>query len=170
MDRKQEALIYATATDYLTANEEITLDAVNIPNFEIVLEPNTISEGDGLAATYINLSRTTQLDKKIAVSISADKEDRLILPEALVFEEGEQEIRFNVGAVNNVTVEGDQTVNVFSAIQFSECNCTDLTDVTTVTSAPVTIIDNDGLALTLKTSPSTIKACLLYTSPSPRDS
>jgi large repetitive protein len=164
VDKKVKVMLYATTIDYIPAGKEINLNSVNIPTFELILNPNTISEGDGIKATYATIKRTTQLDKEVIVDISAGQNDRLILPSTFVFKTGEVEKIFNIGAIDNATVEGDQSVTVFSKIKFLDCNCIDQTDVTTITKQDVKIIDNDGLALTLSASPSTIKAGVLNNS------
>lgn len=158
VEKRETILIYASATDYVTASKAIEMGSVNIPNFEFVLEPNTVSEGDGINATFASLKRTSQIDKEVILTLSSDQNDRLILPNDVSFEAGEVEKRFNIGTIDNATVEGDKTITVSSLIKFSECNCTDETDQTTVTSQQFTVIDNDGLAILLSVSPSTIKA------------
>jgi large repetitive protein len=158
VDKKVKVILYATTMDYVPASKEINLNSVNIPTFELILAPNTVSEGDGIKATYATLKRTSQIDKEVIVEFSASPNDRLILPSAFVFKKGEGEKIFNIGTIDNAIVEGDQTVNVFSKVKFLDCNCIDQTDLTTVTKQDVKIIDNDGLAIVLSASPSTIKA------------
>ncbi len=158
VDKKVKVILYATALDYVPASKEINLNSVNIPVFQLTLAPNTVSEGDGIKATYATLKRTTQLDKEVIVEISASPNDRLILPNNFIFKSGETDKVFNIGTINNSTVEGDQTVTVFSKVKFLDCNCIDDTDNSTLTKSDIKIIDNDGLAFVLSASPSTIKA------------
>ena len=82
----------------------------------------------------------------------------LILPSEILFKVGESEKIFNIGTVDNSEVEGERVITITSQIKFEGCSCVDSNDPTTSISQNLTIIDNDGLALSLKISPSTIKA------------
>jgi large repetitive protein len=158
VDKKTKVILYATTMDYVPASKEINLNSVNIPTFELTLNPNTVSEGDGIKATYATLKRTSQIDKEVIVEFSSSPNNRLILPNTVLFKSGELEKIFNIGTIDNASVEGDQTVTVYSKVKFLDCNCIDETDATTVTGQTVKIIDNDGLAIVLSASPSTIRA------------
>ncbi len=156
--KRTTATLYATATNYVTASKEMVLQSVNVPDFALTLAPDKVSEGDGINATFATLKRTQHTDKEVTVTIAVDQNERLITPNDLIFEAGELEKRFNIGTIDNGSVEGDQLLTVSSKVKFSECNCTDGTDPTTISNASLTVIDNDGLALTVVASPSTIKA------------
>ncbi len=159
IEKRTKSTVYATATsNHLSASTELELASINIPAFELTLDPATVSEGDGINATFATLKRTTHTDKEVVMALTTDLTNRLILPNTLLFQEGEIQKRFNIGTIDNAIVEGDQTITIFSQVQFEACNCTDATDPTAIDSQKITIIDNDGLALTLKANPSTIKA------------
>lgn len=158
IEKAEVANVFAKAEGYTTGIIDLMLDPTNIPSFTLEINPNEISEGQGIKATYATLKRTTQIDKSVTVQISTNIEDKLILPNDILFQEGESEKIFNIGAVDNSIVEGDIVVSVMSHIMFDGCSCIDNSDTSTFVSADITMLDNDGLALTVKTSPSTIKA------------
>ncbi len=158
IEKGEIANVFAQAEGYTTAIKEIKLNAINIPNFTLSINPNKISEGDGIKASYATLKRTDQIDKEVTVQISANIDDQLILPSEILFQIGESEKIFNIGALNNSVVEGERVVTITSQIKFNGCLCIDTSDPNTFVSQDITVLDNDGLALTLKISPSTIKA------------
>ena len=158
IEKSETVNVFAMAEGYTTGIKEIMLSSINIPNFTLTIEPGEISEGDGIRATYATLIKTNHIDKGTTVQINANINDQLILPSEILFEEGEFEKIFNIGAVDNSLVEGDRTITVTSQIKFEGCSCTDSNDPTTSVSQDISILDNDGLALTLKVSPSTMKA------------
>lgn len=158
IEKTEIANIFAKAEGYTSANKEITLNSINIPNFTLSISPNKISEGDGIKSAYATIKRTNQIDKQTTVQISASKEEQLILPTEILFEKGQSEKIFNIGTVNNSQVEGERIITITSQIKFEGCLCTDNTDLTSIVNQDITILDNDGLSLIVKISPSTIKA------------
>ncbi|MEP5338340.1 MAG: T9SS type A sorting domain-containing protein [Algibacter sp.] len=158
IEKSEVTNIFAKAEAYTTAVKAIHLDAINIPNFSLSIAPNQVSEGDGFKATYATLSRSNQLDKKATLLISANEVDKVIIPSEIFFDEGETEKTFNISTVDNDIVDGDKAITINVKIEFEGCACTDNSDPNTTISQDITILDNDGLALELKTSPSTIKA------------
>ncbi|KAA5823693.1 T9SS type A sorting domain-containing protein [Algibacter amylolyticus] len=158
IEKAETANIIAKADGYTTAVKEIKLGAINLPDFTISINPAQISEGDGIKASYATLKRTDQLDKPVTVKISANTANQLILPSEITFQIGESEKIFNIGAVNNSEVEGERTVIITSKIKFDSCSCVDDTEPSASVNGNITILDNDGLALNIKITPSTIKA------------
>ncbi|MDN3667366.1 T9SS type A sorting domain-containing protein [Algibacter miyuki] len=158
INKATAANVFAKADGYITAIKDIQLGSINIPNFTLDISPSQISEGDGIKASYFTLRRTDHLDKTATVKISASIANQLILPSEILYKVGESEKTFNIGAVNNSEVEGERTVTVTSQIKFDGCACVDANDINASVSSDITILDNDGLALSVKISPSTIKA------------
>ncbi|WP_405294651.1 T9SS type A sorting domain-containing protein [Algibacter sp. Ld11] len=158
VEKSETANIIAKAEGYTTAIKDIEIGSINIPNFTLSINPEQISEGGGIKASYATLTRTDQLDKPTTVKISANTANQLILPNQILFKIGESEKIFNIGAVDNSEVEGERTVSISSEIMFDGCSCVDDTDSNASISGDLTILDNDGLALTVKITPSTIKA------------
>lgn len=158
IEKAEVATVIVKAEGYITADKDLKLNSINIPKFTLSIKPNKVSEGDGIKACYANLKRSDQLDKQAVFQITASKSDQLILPSEVVFEKGESEKIFNIGTVNNSQVEGERIIRVTSQIKFQGCNCTDDSDSTSIVKQDVTILDNDGLALTVVVSPSTVKA------------
>ncbi|MGJ5641376.1 T9SS type A sorting domain-containing protein [Formosa sp. S-31] len=158
IEKTDTANVFAKAEGYTTGITDIILSPTNIPTFTLTISPNEVSEGDGIKATYATLKKTDQIDKATTVQISANVNDQLILPSEILFEEGETEKVFNIGTVDNAVVEGNRTLTVTSQVKFDGCSCVDNTSPNTSVNQDILILDNDGLALIVKASPSTIKA------------
>lgn len=157
IEKKVNMKVYANTEGYLSASSDITLNGINIPAFEITLEHNSISESDGIDATFATIKRTSQTEREVTINISTSPNNRLILPESITFEENEIEKTFNIGVIDNSSVEGDQNITITSRVRFTACNCTDETDLSTEISTDLEVIDNDGLAFIVSASPTTIK-------------
>jgi large repetitive protein len=158
IEKAEIANIFAKAEGYSSAVKDIKLNSISIPTFTFTINPNKVSEGDGIKATYATLKRTNQIDKQVIVQISANKADQLILPTEVLFEKGASEKIFNIGTVNNSQVEGERLITIASKIKFESCSCVDDNDATSIVKQDLTIIDNDGLALSVAITPSTVKA------------
>lgn len=159
VEKSEIANVFAKATGYTSADKDIKLKSINVPDFTVAFNPAKVSEGDGVRATYLSIKRTSHIDKEVFVSLSVSKEDQLILPVSdILFKKDESEKRIEIGTIDNSTVEGERLITLTSRVKFASCNCIDNSDATTISKADLTIIDNDGLALIVLPSPSTVKA------------
>jgi len=151
--------ITAKADGYKTGTVEINFASSNIPAFDFTIDPVTISEGDGIYATYAVIKRLDNPQASVTLRLSADVTNQLILPASVNFPAGVTQQKFNIGAVDNDIVDGTRTVTVTASVNLPSCGCTAGAGIDGATlSQTITILDNDGLALKLKATPSTVKA------------
>lgn len=157
--KKEEVTIFAEAENYVIGKKELIVKTINIPNIELTLTTNVISEANGTKASKAILKRTTHIDKEVVVAISASQKGELFLPKDLVFEKGQEQINFNIGVVDNSDVQpNDRQVDILSHIKFTDCDCIDESDSSTVSKATITIQDDDDLALLMESTPTSMKA------------
>ena len=154
------AKIIARAVGYKQENIGIKLNKANIPTFEFTISPSTISEGDGSYATSAVIRRLDNFKSNVTLLLKADLADALLLPSKIVFVEGQTQQKFFIGAVDNSIVEGTREVTITASLLFPNCGCSGGSSgiANTEYQSKVTILDNDGLALLVKASPSTVKA------------
>jgi len=153
--------ITAKAEGYKSGTVEISIVSANIPAFEFTIDPNAISEGDGVYATYAVIKRLDKPEVAVTLNLKPDKTGMLILPTSINFPAGVSQQKFNIGVIDNDMVDGTRVVNIMASIYLPSCNCTTGAGTGgTELSRTVTIFDNDGLALSVKANPSTVKAGL----------
>ena len=155
----------ASASGYSSATYGFTLEDDDIPEIELALSPNTVSEDSGLAAVYATVSRRNpddaQLAKAVTVYLSADKENRVVLPASVTIPARTLATRFAVGVVDNAEQEeGDAwcDVTISAAIRIESCGCSwSPSDAGGQLQQTLRIIDDDGPALFVAVEPTTMR-------------
>lgn len=148
----------AYATDFNKGEVVVILEDNDIPALELTLTPSQVSESVGPVAVAATLRRTGVTTNKITVKLSDDSEGGIYYGTTTIeIPKGVEEVHFNLGPIDNANVDGDRTVNITAAVYISSCSCNAQGESAGVVSAPLTILDDDGPALTLKSSNSTVK-------------
>jgi hypothetical protein len=68
-----------------------------------------------------------------------------------------EEVRFNFGPVDNATVDGDRIYTITAAVWISSCSCGASGESAGYVTAQLEVLDNDGPALGLTSSTTTVK-------------
>lgn len=154
------AKITARAVGYKQESIDIKLNKANIPTFEFIISPTTISEGDGTYATTAIIRRLDNTESNATLLINTDIADALLIPSKLVFTPGQTQKKFSIGVVDNSIVDSTRVVTVTASLYIPGCGCSGASSGISGTEykSKVTILDNDGLSLTVKANPSTVKA------------
>lgn len=150
----------ASADGYASSEEEIVdlLDN-DVPTLQLTLTPGAVSEADGPLAVAATLRRTDKTDRLITVKFSDDSDGGVYYSHKTVeMKPGVEEVTLNLGAVDNAIVDGERTVNVSAAVWIASCSC-NAGNATSggIVTVPLTIYDNDGPMLTLRSSSSVLK-------------
>ena len=96
----------------------------DVPEIELNLTQNTISEYDGLTVEVATLRRVTHSDNPITVKISDDANGRLYYStNSITLDAGVTEAQFTIGVIDNNQVDGAQTFTVTAAVYISSCSC-----------------------------------------------
>ncbi|MXP05431.1 MULTISPECIES: CARDB domain-containing protein [unclassified Apibacter] len=154
------AKITARAVGYKQESIDIKLNKANIPSFEFIISPTTISEGDGTYATTAIIRRLDNTESNATLLLKTDIADALLIPSKLVFTPGQTQKKFSIGVVDNSIVDSTRVVTVTASLYIPGCGCSGASSGISGTEykSKVTILDNDGLSLTVKANPSTVKA------------
>ncbi|MBQ3631038.1 MAG: Ig-like domain-containing protein [Prevotella sp.] len=148
----------AVAKGYNKGEAIVILQDNDMPVLTLALTPSQISEAAGPTAVAAVLTRTGKVDNKITIRISDDADGGLYYGnKSLEMPAGTESIYFNLGPVDNQLKEGDRTYNITAAIWVSSCNCSAAGEAAGSVTAPLTVLDNDGAALTVNSSASTVK-------------
>lgn len=148
----------ASAPQYNKAEAIVLLQDNDLPVLTLELTPATVQEGDGPLAVAAVLRRTTHTDAKITVRISDDANGALYYGnQTLELAKGVEEVHFNLGPVDNSNVDGDRTYNITAAVWLSSCSCSAGGEAAGSVSAQLRVLDDDGPALSITSSKSTVK-------------
>lgn len=145
------ATIEAVAEGYSSGEAYITLVDNDVPELELTLTPEMVSEDAGTSAVVATVRRLTNLSRAVTVNIGSDApRGALYLPvSVLKLEAGQESAEFSIGVTDNSVVDGDRTYHVTAAVYAGTCGCTMSQGATGHASATLTVTDNDGPALTL---------------------
>lgn len=154
------AKITARAVGYKQESIDIKLNKANIPTFEFIISPSTISEGDGNNATTAIIRRLDNTESNVTLQLKTDIADALLIPSKIVFTPGQTQKKFSIGVVDNSIVDSTRVVTVIASLYFPGCGCSGSSSgiMGTEYKSKITILDNDGLSLLVKVNPSTVKA------------
>lgn len=154
------AKITARAVGYKQESIDIKLNKANIPTFEFIISPSTISEGDGNNATTAIIRRLDNTESNVKLLLKTDIADALLIPSKIVFTPGQTQKKFSIGVVDNSIVDSTRVVTVIASLYFPGCGCSGSSSgiMGTEYKSKITILDNDGLSLLVKANPSTVKA------------
>lgn len=152
--------ITARAVGYKQESINIKLIKANIPSFEFIISPSTISEGDGTYASTAIIRRLDNTESNATLLIKTDIADALLIPSKIVFTPGQTQKKFSIGVVDNSIVDSTRIVTVTASLYIPGCGCSGASSgiAGTEYKSKVTILDNDGLSLLVKANPSTVKA------------
>ncbi len=150
--------ITATAERYDKAETLFILHDDDVPAISLDITPTTVSEGAGPSAMYATLTRSGVTGNKITIRLTDDSEngDLYYSTRTITLPAGTTTANFPLGVVDNNQVDGDRTVNLKAAVYISDCSCDAVGDRQGFVNVPITITDNDGPMLSLKTSAGTV--------------
>jgi hypothetical protein len=148
----------ASAPGYNKGEALVILKDNDLPVLELTLTPTTVSEGAGVVAVAGVLKRTTNTNSKITVKISDDADGGLYFGNrTLELAKEVEEVHFNFGPVDNAMMDGDRTYTITAAVWLSSCSCSASGESAGSVTAQLQVLDNDGAALNLTSSLSTVK-------------
>lgn len=148
----------ASAPKYNKAEAIVLLKDNDLPVLELTLTPNKVQENAGVVAVAGMLRRTTNTNSKITVKLTDDADGGLYFGNrTLVLDKGVEEVHFNFGPVDNAIVDGDRTYTITAAVWLSSCSCNASGASAGYVEAQLQVLDNDGAALNVTSSLSTVK-------------
>ena len=147
-----------SAPNFNKAEVIVVLKDNDLPVLELQLTPTTVSESAGPIAVAGVLRRTTNTNTKITVKLTDDANGGLYFGNrTLELAKGVEEVHFNLGPVDNAIVDGDRTYTITAAVWLSSCSCGASGESAGYVTAQLEVLDNDGPALNLTSSLSTVK-------------
>ena len=156
-DVDQEVTFVVSNEKYQSDEVWVSLHDNDAPNVELVLTPATVGEGAGRYAVMATLRRLDHLNNAVTFILSDDSDGLLNFSmNRVTMDAGVSEVQFAIGVNDNSIVDGDRTVNVTAAVYIKSCSCQAVGGQAGSVTVPLTVIDNDGPAITVTSSRSTI--------------
>lgn len=148
----------ASAPRYNKGEVIVLLKDNDMPVLTLELTPNQVQESVGVVAVAGVLRRTTNTNSKITVRLSDDSNGGLYFGNPqLVLDKGVEEVHFNFGPVDNAQMDGDRTYTITAAVWLSSCSCSAAGEKAGAVTAHLRVLDDDGPALGITSSLSTLK-------------
>lgn len=152
-----EITIKAYAERYLDGETFFTLEDTDIPAIDLQISPAEISESAGPAAMRAVLTRSNHPESKATVKLEDNMPGQLSYnTRSIVMQPGETKVEFPIGVSDNAIVDGDREVEITASVYISSCSCTSSGKRGDVVKRTVKIIDDDGPAIKLFATSSTL--------------
>ena len=147
--------ITIAALNYASNSRSFLLtDSEDMPEIELLLTNDTISESGGLYATQGIIRRSgAGLNSPLTVDLKVDQAGQLYLPSRLALAPGQAEAEFTIGVLDNNTVDGNRSLVLSAAAFLTSCNCLAPAGSLGRSTASLELIDNDGPSLSLFANP-----------------
>lgn len=158
-DITQSVMFTASADGYVKASEIVDLIDDDVPTLQMTFTPDAVSEAGGPLAVAAVLRRTDKIDNAITVKFTDDSNGMIFYGrETVEMPAGVKEMTVNLGPIDNAVVEGERTYNITAAVWIPSCSCNASNGASGgQVTVPLTVFDNDGPALILKSSAAMLK-------------
>ena len=140
-----------SAKDYSKGICEVLIKDNDVPVIEMTLSQTEVMEDAGASAVIATILRTSNIDKKVTLKLVDDASKREIQypNNTYVMPAGVASIDIPLSIIDNKDVDGDRKIQITAYIYASSCSCSSLgTGIGEVT-RELSILDNDGQALSL---------------------
>ena len=165
-----EALDNSEVSDTLTASVKVSASGHkdgecllliiddDMPEIELELKPDVISEGDGISAIIGKITRKTKTDNRVTIVLSDDSDDKLYYSsKQIIMAANVTEVEFTMGAIDNASIDEERHYNVTAAVYIPSCSCSAKeTSIGSVTKS-ITVTDDDGPTLKITSTQASVK-------------
>lgn len=157
VDGHHDVALLASAPGFESGSTYLYVIDNDMPELHMKLSPSEVNENAGPMAVRGEISRSSNLDKRVTLQLTADKDNEVLFPlDRIVLDRGVASAEFTVGVLDNDKVEGDRDVEITASVYIASCNCATAGGLTGSVSDTLRILDNDRPSLGLISSKSVI--------------
>lgn len=150
--------IRASAKNFTSARLLTTLLDDDVPDIDFKVNVSVLAEDAGLQAITATIHRNNNTRSNVRIKLSDDSNGDIYYdPQFVTMAPGVVDIEVPIGIKDNNRVDGDRDVTLTAAVFVSSCNCNVLGTQTGACTQTIRILDNDGPALSVKSSRTTVK-------------
>lgn len=154
-DLNVAAYFTASGQSYSTTRYDLILNDNDVPQLQLTIGPDTVSESAGFQAAMGIIKRTGATDQNVYVRLSDNSSGMLYYNTPTVtLLKGQTEARFTIGVVDNTLMEGDKGIDITAAVFITQCNCTVAPESAGTVKGRLMVSDDDGPALKVVSSQS----------------
>ena len=152
------ASIKVSATEHKDGECLLMIVDDDMPEIELELKPDIVSEGDGPSAVIGKITRKTKTENRVTIVLSDDSNGNLYYSnKRITMPAGATEIEFTMGAIDNAAVEDERHYNVTAAVYIPSCSCSAKETSAGYVTKPITVTDDDGPTLKVTSAASSVK-------------
>lgn len=150
----KELTLVAKADGFNAAETKLTVVDDDIPAVSLSIDKTQVTESAGYYAITGVLTRSGNMAESITVQLKDADKIGLILPASIVMNANVETVTFNIGVADDNFVNGERSGKIQGTIILNSCGCSASasTNGGTLLSDAITILDNDGPAVTLALS------------------
>lgn len=150
--------IRASAKDFTSGRLLTTLLDDDVPDIDFKVNVSVLAEDAGLQAITATIHRYNNTRSNVRIKLSDDSHGDIYYdPQFVTMAPGVIDVEVPIGIKDNSRVDGDRDVTLTAAVYVSSCNCNALGTQTGACAQTIRILDNDGPALSVKSSRTTVK-------------
>ena len=155
----KDMVLNVSASGHTATYTSFTVEDDDVPGVILEIAPGEVSENAGIYAAYATLTRSDakQISKPITIRLKASQNDSLILPSSITIPKYTMAVRFAIGVVDNIWVDGDREIEISGSILIESCGCDGQPSTGDAIHSSMVIHDDDGPALSVSASPATMK-------------
>lgn len=145
----------ASGQSYQTARCDLIVFDNDVPQLQLTIGPDTVTESAGYQAAIGIIKRTGTTDQIIYVRLSDNSSGLLYYNTPTVtLGKGQTEARFTIGVVDNTFVDGNKGIDIRASVFITHCNCTVAPESAGSVTGRLMVNDDDGPALKIVSSQS----------------
>ncbi|MBQ4204122.1 MAG: PEGA domain-containing protein, partial [Thermoguttaceae bacterium] len=148
-ENEEEITITATSPTFTSAGKTVSVVDDDEPTIAIALDSETVLEGVGGSAFVGTVSRAEAAQSDLRVRLTSSNPAKIGVPNEVTIPAGKKSVTFYGASYDNGAVDGSVAVTITATGVLENCNCSMSSDSTGTASTSITVLDDDGPALTL---------------------
>ncbi len=146
-------ILTGIAAGYHDGADTLIIPSNDAIQLQFSISPDTVPEGGGIHAAIAKIQAAVPVPEEMILYLSASPQGKLILPTQVILPPSALFKEFYIGAVDNAILEGDQTITITANLFMAACNCYIPATAGGNVTAGITVLDNDGPALSASVQP-----------------
>ena len=145
-DKNQAVTVIATAPDFISDADDVTIINNDLLSLSLALDASNIAESGDNATVIATVTRNTVANEALTVRLQASDTSVVNLPDSVIIPAGATSTKFEVSAVDNAALSGNQAVTLTATPTDVETNAPLPTGTAT---ASLEVLDDESPSLGL---------------------
>lgn len=157
-DTSKDITFTATANKHIAGEAIVILQDNDIPQLELEIYSTEICENAGINGITGVVRRLDKTGQDITVEFYDNSDNALLYPyKKIEMKSGVEAVEFSIGVIDNAIVDGNKEIEITAAVHIASCSCSAPSASVGVSTKKITILDDDGPAISIRTNNSTFK-------------